>query len=256
MIIGRPNVGKSTLFNRLIGRRQAICHSEPGVTRDIVTSRCRLNGVECMLSDTGGMSGDGRGLELLCAERSITAARGAHLVLLVLSAEGMVAEDEELIERLRPLSQRVLCVVNKADNEIIPAGEFYALGLGEPIAISSEQGRNIDLLRLRISAGLGHASNDDPVAEPADGPTDELADGPTDRLSEPGGQQEQSYLRIAIAGQPNSGKSTLLNALTKSDTAVVSEAPGTTRDAVAAEFFYNTTPISYSGYGRYPSQGA
>ncbi len=114
-ILGRPNVGKSSLFNTLVGKRRSITHSRPGVTRDPVEEACTLGGVTLLLVDTGGFAPGGEAMDRVVSERSLSAARAADLVLLVLDAMETTPEDEDFMNRLRPLSDKLLLVVNKVD---------------------------------------------------------------------------------------------------------------------------------------------
>ncbi|HUI72619.1 MAG TPA: GTPase, partial [Spirochaetia bacterium] len=114
-ILGRPNVGKSSLFNALVGKRRSITHSEPGVTRDPVEESCVLGGVPVLLIDTGGFSPAGEALDRVVSARSLTSAHAADLILFVLDANETTPEDEDFMNRLRPLSDRLLLVVNKVD---------------------------------------------------------------------------------------------------------------------------------------------
>jgi GTPase len=210
-VIGRQNVGKSTLVNRLFGRRAAIAHETPGVTRDRIELDASWRGRSFRLIDTGGYTSSPRGIEGLVARQAERAADEADLVLLVLDAGvGITEEDARLARQLRRADAPALVVANKVDTErqetIVP--ELYALGLGEPIAVSALHGRGSGELLDRIVALLPERAR----AEPEDGP-------------EP---------RFALVGRPNVGKSSLFNRLVGDDRSVVFEEAGTTRDSVDA----------------------
>ena len=212
-IVGRPNVGKSRLFNRLVGRRISIVHDQPGVTRDLITAE--VDEGRYTLMDTGGI-----GLykaELTpkvvadaVEEQAGFALAAAALVLLVVDAtEGCTPLDLEVAAQLRQAGKRVVVVANKADTEERDGlyGEFFALGFGEPVLTSAEHGRGIPQLVARIEAVLGPA----PLPERDDGPR---------------------AIRLALAGRPNVGKSSLGNRLLGGSRLIVSEIAGTTRDPV------------------------
>ena len=221
-ILGRPNVGKSTLFNRLIGRRRAITHAAAGVTRDRVEAEARVGAARCLLLDTGGYSRNHGEIDRLVAKRSLETAADAHLVLLVVEARGLTGEDREFIERLRKHEHKTILVVNKVDDEKheMGLGEFFELGFSRLIPVSAEGDRNLDELREAIDA----AARAEGFKEPAGAAV---------------AYPEAQFLRLAILGRPNTGKSTLLNRLVAEERSIVSEIPGTTRDPVAGEFEYH-----------------
>ncbi|MFH1382638.1 MAG: ribosome biogenesis GTPase Der [Chloroflexota bacterium] len=207
-IVGRQNVGKSTLLNRLAGKRIAIVADLPGTTRDRILADVSWKGKEFSLVDTGGLeiqpqSTIGQEVKKQ-AEEAIT---GADVILFVVSAiEGLVPADLEVADILRKAGKPLLLVVNKADNAKleVTTGEFYQLGLGEPFAISALHGRS----------------------------TADLLDKIIVRLPEASLEPELDAIKVAIVGRPNVGKSMLLNAILGEERAIVADAPGTTRDAV------------------------
>ena len=213
-IVGRPNVGKSALFNRLVGRRISIVHDQPGVTRDRIVALCRRGLVPFELVDTGGISlalGDGFGAQVR-AEAEIAVA-SADLILWVLDAqEGLTAVDQQLAGFLRKSAVPVIVVVNKVDVEKHEnlVTDFAGLGFGNPFPVSAEHGRH----------------------------TSELADAVGELLArqfvpaEEGESVEVGRLCVAVVGQPNVGKSSLINAILEDSRTIVSEVAGTTRDAV------------------------
>lgn len=218
-IVGRPNVGKSTLFNRLVGKKIAITDSIPGSTRDIIEKYININGVQFILADTSGRrDAESNTLESLAIKRSFSIDEKAHLLLFIIEATQLSAEDEQLIKYLRRYHHKVILVVNKCDSperELV-ASNYYKLGFKKVVTISAEHGHNIDLLKDSI--------------------LDELLLYP--KLEEVA-LNNQEPIRITILGKPNSGKSTLANQLTQTDKSLVSEEAGTTRDSIKSIFTYN-----------------
>ncbi len=211
-IVGRPNVGKSTLFNRILGRQAAVVDAEPGVTRDRLYQEVDWAGRRFVLVDTGGIeSGAGEDMAGRVSDQAQRAIAQAQLILYVLDGNaGLLEEDVQVAALLRRSGKPVLVVVNKVDdfNRPLPLGDFFRLGLGEPVPVSAAQGLNIgDLLDLVVT--------EIPPASPESG-------------SEP--------VRIAVVGRPNVGKSSLVNAILGEDRVIVSDIPGTTRDAVDTLF--------------------
>ena len=209
-IVGRPNVGKSTLFNRLVRRRQAIVRDEPGTTRDRNYGDAEWRGRHFTVVDTGGLLGEqltGPYAEPVADQVAQAVSEADAIVLVVDAQSGALPADAEVAELLRRAAQPVSVCANKADNAALRhnANEFFALGLGEPVAISAHHGRHIDDLLDRVVADL-------PRNRPQDA--------------------ERADCRLAIIGRPNVGKSSLVNALVRDQRMIVSEVPGTTRDAV------------------------
>ncbi len=208
-IVGRPNVGKSTLFNRILGKRQAIVDELPGLTRDRHYAEANWNGRNFLLVDTGGIDPmSAQPIQRQIMKQTDYAIDEADLTMLVLdSREGVAPLDLAVAERIRKRGRPALLVVNKLDSSRPESelAEYYGLGLGEPIPLSALHGRGSgDLLDL-ITGALPEA-----VSPPLDPNT----------------------VRIAVVGRPNVGKSSLVNRLTGQERMVVDEAPGTTRDAV------------------------
>jgi len=207
-IVGRPNVGKSALFNRLVGQRISIVEDKPGVTRDRIYADTDWNGRPFTLVDTGGMipSEDER-LHRAVLDQARTAVSEATLVIfLVDGTSGVHGLEEEIAEVLRRSGKPVLLVVNKVDNQAREIGvhEFYALGLGEPWPVSAMH-------------GIG---------------TGDLLDEVVTLLPHGEAAEDEGAIRLAIVGRPNVGKSSLLNALVGEERSIVHDMPGTTRDAV------------------------
>ena len=217
-IIGRQNVGKSTLFNRLTGRRLAIVEDLPGTTRDRLKAEVESLGREFTLTDTGGLELTPEATLAQEINGQITLAiTEADIILFIVDAQnGLLPIDTEVASILRPTKKPVLLVVNKADNEKLAqnAAEFYRLGLGDPITVSAYHGRGIGDLLDAIVALLPEVTPDAPM----------IQDTP----------------QLAIIGRPNVGKSALLNALLGEERVVVSPLPGTTRDAI-------DTPLDFEG---------
>jgi GTP-binding protein len=213
-IVGRPNVGKSTLFNRLLGRRQAIVHDQPGVTRDRITGAARLDDDRpFQVIDTGGLVPAG-GDPLNLSEQVFLAVEESDLLLFVVDGrEGLVSADEAVWERLRRSGKPAILAVNKADTREARAQfpEFYRLGIERQVLLSAEHGLGIAELREALAAALPEA-----VEEPQ-------TDAPA----------------VAIVGRPNVGKSSLLNRIAGQPRALVSPQPGTTRDPVDTLISHN-----------------
>jgi GTP-binding protein len=219
-IVGRQNVGKSTLANRLFGSRVAIADDTAGVTRDRIELETSWRGRRFGLVDTAGYRSDPTGVEALAGEQAVRAASEASLVLLVVDVRtGITEEDGRLAGRLRRSPVPVVVVANKADSDadLSDAAALYALGAGEPVAISALHGRGAGELLDRIVDLL-----------------------PDERDGEHPFEEEASF---AIVGRPNVGKSSLFNKLLGDERAVVSDQPGTTRDAV-------DSIVEWPGHGR------
>ncbi|MDO5368067.1 GTPase, partial [Kocuria sp.] len=210
-VVGRPNVGKSTLVNRVIGRREAVVEDTPGVTRDRVSYKAEWSGKNFTLVDTGGWEHDAKGIHARVAEQAEVAVLNADAVLLVLDVTvGVTATDEAVVSMLRRIKKPIILVANKADSPQlqIEASNLWALGMGEPFPVSSLHGMGTgDALDALIKALPEYSE----VAEP------EVEGGPR---------------RVALLGRPNVGKSSLLNKMAGSERVVVDEMAGTTRDPV------------------------
>ncbi|HEU0168424.1 MAG TPA: ribosome biogenesis GTPase Der [Chloroflexota bacterium] len=215
-IVGRPNVGKSTLFNRLIGARQAIVEDIPGTTRDRIYGDADWAGRVFSVVDTGGIATDDEDVfTALIEEQAQQAVEDADVIVFMVDARAGVSQaDADVAERLRRAEKPVILVANKADTEeqLHASVDFYELGLGEPLAVSASHG-----------LGIG-----------------DLLDAVVGRLPAELQEDEQDVFKVAIVGRPNVGKSSLLNALLGEERSIVSEVPGTTRDAI-------DTPIEYEG---------
>lgn len=220
-LVGRPNVGKSTLFNRLTKSRSALVANYAGLTRDRKYGEAVLADTRCMIIDTGGITGDEEGIDEAMAEQSFKAIEEADAVVFMVDArEGITSSDERLASELRKTKEKVFLVANKVDgvdaNMII--GEFYSLGLGEVHQISASHGRGVKQLAESVVEFF-------PEAQPIE-------------------DIEHEGIRIAVVGRPNVGKSTLVNRLLGEDRVVVYDEPGTTRDSVYIDYERNGTPYT------------
>ncbi|MDQ2934641.1 MAG: ribosome biogenesis GTPase Der [Chloroflexota bacterium] len=224
-IVGRPNVGKSTLFNRLVGERLAIVEDIPGTTRDRVYATADWNGRDFRVVDTGGLELEpGTDIESSVQDQARVAVEEADLILFVVDAHvGLAPLDHEVADRLRRTSKPTILVVNKADNprREQEAAEFYALGFDPSINVSAQHGRSTGDLADLIVERL-------PPAEASAQPDDDLTDEELSELAE----SDLGPPRVAIVGRPNTGKSTFINRVIGQDRMIVSEIPGTTRDPV------------------------
>ena len=211
-IVGRPNVGKSALFNRLAGRRISIVHDQPGVTRDRIVAKCKLGRAPFSIIDTGGIGGnvDINFTEQVHLEVEIALASCDVLLFVVDGHAGLTPVDQELARRLRKTDKPLILVINKIDDDkhVPNAGDFARLGFPYPVLVSAEHGRGTDGLVAQIEARL---------------PVDD--EGEKEEASAP-------PIKIAIVGRPNVGKSSLTNAILGDSRTLVSPISGTTRDAV------------------------
>jgi GTP-binding protein len=226
-ILGRPNVGKSTLFNRLVGRKLALVDDQPGVTRDRREGEGRLADLTFRLFDTAGLDAAPRGsLEDRMSAQSETAIADADLCLFVIDARaGVTPVDREFAAKLRRHGKPVIVLANKSEGRAGEAGvlDAYSLGLGDPIAISAEHGEGMD--------GLYDALV--PYVKAEDEPEDEESES-----------IESRPLKLAIIGQPNAGKSTLVNALLGANRVLTGPEAGITRDAIAIDWSWRGKPVT------------
>lgn len=208
-IVGRPNVGKSTLFNRLAGHRISIVEDTPGVTRDRVYAQAEWLNYNFTMIDTGGIEPERDDIivKQMRRQANIAIETADVIVFIVDGKEGITAADEEVATMLRKSKKPVVLVVNKVDSlkEEENAWEFYNLGIGDPITISSSQGLGLGDMLDRVVEGFPKNA---------------------------GEEEEDEYIRIAMIGKPNVGKSSLINRLLGEERVIVSDVPGTTRDAI------------------------
>lgn len=206
-IVGRPNVGKSTLFNRLTHTRDALVSDFPGMTRDRQYGESRINDLRFLVIDTGGMTENKNGIEKLITAQAVQAIQEADkIAFLVDGRAGLTGSDLQIAEKLRTLGKPIFLVVNKSEGleDAAAAADFFQLGLGEPISISAAHGQGITELIEKIF--------------------------PKNRTVEE--KQEDLGIRLAIVGRPNVGKSTLTNRMLGEERVIVYDLPGTTRDSI------------------------
>ncbi|MGB1141031.1 MAG: ribosome biogenesis GTPase Der, partial [Halioglobus sp.] len=215
-LVGRPNVGKSTLFNQLTRSRDALVADFPGLTRDRKYGEARIGSRPFIVIDTGGITGDEQGIDSPMAEQSMTAIEEADAVLFMVDArDGLSATDEALATHLRQRGKPFHLVVNKIDglNEDIATSDFYTLGVESMFAIAATHGRGVRSMIERV-----------------------LEPFPEEERSAESEDEWGRSIRVAIVGRPNVGKSTLVNRLLGEDRVVVYDQPGTTRDSIYIEF--------------------
>lgn len=223
VVVGRPNVGKSTLFNRFLRKRRAITDPTPGVTRDPIEDTAFVNGKPVRLMDTGGFKldrntgSDGAIMDDLVVDKTLGALRKADCILLLLEAGPATPEDEEFIELLRPYSKKLVVAVNKTEGgrKESESWNYLSYGFRELLFISAEHGDNIGELAEALTRNLDFSN---------------VVEGTPERR-----------IRVAIVGKPNTGKSTLANRLTGTNASIVSDIAGTTRDVVEGRFTWKRT---------------
>ena len=214
-LIGRPNVGKSTLFNRLTRSRDALVADYPGLTRDRIYGFGKLGPIPYLVIDTGGLAGGEQGIEEAMVDQTVRALQEADVAIIMVDGRsGVNAADQHVAEIARKHAKQTWLAVNKAEglDAAIANSEFHGLGLGEPIAVSATHGDRIAAMMDDVLGGFD-------AAEPEEDADD-----------------ENRELRIAVIGRPNVGKSTLANRLLGEDRLVVFDEPGTTRDSIAVPF--------------------
>ena len=215
-LVGRPNVGKSTLFNYLTRSREALVADYPGLTRDRKYGRVKRGGRDCLVVDTGGISDENEGIESFAKQQIQLALEEADIIFFLVDArDGMNSSDQAIADSLRKLNKPVILVANKIDglNAEIAAVDFYSLALGEPVTIAATHGRGVAELLSQIDALLPEI-------------TEEI-------------EEEHKGISIAVVGRPNVGKSTLVNRLLGEERVVVFDEAGTTRDSIYIPFERN-----------------
>ncbi|HXS68146.1 MAG TPA: ribosome biogenesis GTPase Der [Candidatus Polarisedimenticolia bacterium] len=247
-IVGRPNVGKSALFNRIVGRRIAIVHDQPGVTRDRVMAEAEWRGRPFTLVDTGGIGLLRREkasdvITKAAIEQVNLAMDAANVIILVVNVqEGIVPLDREVAQRLRTSGKPILLAVNKVDTEKAEPGvaEFTGLGFDKIFSVTAIHGEGIEALMNAAVALLPIQSPKSEVQRLESAESTEDSEPP---IEDSGPRTQDSPLKLAIVGRPNVGKSSIINALTKSERVIVSPIPGTTRDAVDVPFEVETDGV-------------
>ncbi len=211
-VVGRPNVGKSTFFNKIIGRRVSIVEDTPGVTRDRIYAEAEWRGIHFAMIDTGGIEPDSKDIILsqMREQAEIAMAMADVILFMVDGKDGLTAADREVGEMLMRTGKKVILAVNKVDKPMLPDDfyDFYELGLGEPVAISS-----INMLNFG-----------------------DLLDEIVESFPEGAGTEEEDDIKIAVIGKPNVGKSSLINELLGEKRVIVSPIAGTTRDSIDTPF--------------------
>src|SRR6266545_5929478 len=231
-IIGRPNVGKSTLFNRLVGKRLALVDDLPGVTRDRREGEARLGDLAFTVIDTAGLeeAGPASLSGRMLAQTKLAIEQADAILFLIDARVGLTPGDRAFADLVRRSEKPAILIANKSEGAGGAAGalEAYALGLGEPVAISAEQGEGLADLYDALREALPDRTP--PISESAE---EEAVD---DQLSRP--------IRVAVVGRPNSGKSTLINRLLGEERLLTGPEPGITRDAIASDLEWRVMPGS------------
>lgn len=229
-LVGRPNVGKSTLFNRLTRTRDALVADFPGLTRDRKYGRAETEGLEFIVIDTGGIDGEDDGLEGQIARQALQAIEEADVVLFLVDARaGLLPADQTIARHLRMREKKTVLVANKVDglDSATAVTDFYALGLGDIWPIAAAHGRGVTSLLRDVLAPWMSASEETQEADEATA-DDALAQGEQDEAFDP----DSLPIRLAIVGKPNVGKSTLTNRILGEERVVVCDMAGTTRDSI------------------------
>jgi GTP-binding protein len=239
-IVGRPNVGKSTLFNRLVGRKLALVDDQPGVTRDLREGEARLGALRFTIIDTAGLEdASDDSLQSRMRRLSEHAVEMADASLFLIDARaGVTANDRVFADILRRSGRPVILAANKAEGQAAEAGliEAWELGLGEPLALSAEHGEGMAELAVRLT----------PMIEAAEETADEPETDVDVQDDDPGTVREITAarpLRIAVVGRPNAGKSTLINRILGEDRLLTGPEAGITRDAIAVPVDWDGTPM-------------
>lgn len=235
-IIGRPNVGKSTLFNRLVGQKLALVDDQPGVTRDRREGQGRLGDLEFTIIDTAGLDRGPKGsLTARMQEQTETAIAAADALMFVIDARaGLTPNDRAFADFARKANKPVLLLANKSEGKQGETGiaESYALGLGDPIPVSAEHGEGMGDLYDALAALMPEPVRDD-----------EFEDEFENSDAEDEGEDPDRPIRVAVLGRPNAGKSTLINQLLGEERLLTSPEAGTTRDSIAVEVNWKGRPL-------------
>ena len=222
VLVGCPNVGKSTLFNRLTGTRDALVADYPGLTRDRMYGFSRSEAGSAIVVDTGGLTGEKAALDQRMGQQVATAVDDASVVILLVDGDtGCTAGDENIAASLRKTGKPVLLVINKTEGRAVDelTGDFYRLGMGDPISISAVRGDRVRLMTERALDLSSSETLEEPAVATAEG------------------------TRVAVLGRPNVGKSTLINRCIGEDRLVTFDEAGTTRDSIAVPFTFDEQPF-------------
>ncbi len=217
-LVGRPNVGKSTLFNQLTRTRDALVADQPGLTRDRIYGEAMFDDLPCMVIDTGGLTDEKEGIDALISQQSLRAAAEADVIVFIVDGrEGLNVEDQTIANQLRKMEKPVILVVNKSEGLLrdVVISEFFALGLGEPFPISAAHGQGKDELIETVLELL------------------------PDDLNHSDEQEVDRGIAVTILGRPNVGKSTLINRIVGEERVIAYDLPGTTRDSIDVPFERN-----------------
>jgi GTP-binding protein len=264
-LIGRPNVGKSTLFNKLVGKRFAITNNQPGVTRDRKESRANLGDIEFIAIDTAGMDNEAKknSLSERMLNQTMMAISEADLCLFMVDGKaGILHQDRELAKILKKHHQKYLLVINKFEgkNEEILGKEYYQIGLGYPLAISAEHKDGFNVLYERMlpfynDYQQNYQKNFDDIIlsnnelnrniKTENDDNDDNAKNTEDHLTDDKSSDKATILQIAIVGRPNAGKSTLLNKIINKDRLLTGPEAGITRDSIAIDFEFGQQKIRF-----------
>ena len=234
-LVGRPNVGKSTLFNVLTKSRDALVADYPGLTRDRKYGRVEFESAELIVIDTGGLSGESEELDTHMEKQTRLAVDESDIILFMVDArDGLTPADEVIAESLRRTGKHVHLIVNKTDglDARSVANEFYSIGLGDPISIAASQNRGIQSMLSKVLETFGQdvtVLSDDEVEDSED---EDLLNA----VNDPDEDVKDKRVKVAIIGRPNVGKSTLVNRFLGEERVVVYDMPGTTRDSVFIPF--------------------
>jgi len=235
-IVGRPNVGKSTLFNRLIRKRRAITLDTPGITRDPIAEEVVWDGVHLRLVDTGGLGGEA---EISLADQvhkhTVRAAAEADLIVALLDARGGLSPmDQETVDLIQRLNIPVMWVANKADGPAQDEAivEFCRLGIDAPMPVSAEHNQGLGDLRTAIAAAVAPLVSTDSAVEAAPTVSNKAGEEGANDAAPEHGSGIDPVCRVALVGRPNVGKSSLLNRVAQAELSLVDDKPGTTRDVV------------------------
>jgi len=234
-LVGRANVGKSTLFNRLTRTRDALVADFPGLTRDRKYGSVNFEGMEFIVVDTGGIDGNEQGIELEMAEQSLKAIDEADVVLFMVDARaGSTVGDQAIADHIRRVRKPVFLVANKTDglDADTAVADFYSLGIGEVYPIAAAHGRGVSSLLQHALLPFLQAKQDASLAEGEAAPELDLTSVSEEEAAAEAARLRSEHIKLAIVGRPNVGKSTLTNRILGEERVVVFDMPGTTRDSI------------------------